>query len=378
MPPAPPPPGPSAETPLVRFEGVEKSYGVGASPAVRHLDLDVRRGELLCLLGPSGSGKTTTLMMLAGFEQPTRGRILLEGRDVVRLPAHRRNLGVVFQSYALFPHMSVAENVAFPLEVRGVRRAERDARARRALDTVRLGTFGDRRPGQLSGGQQQRVALARALVFEPPMVLLDEPLGALDKSLREEMQFEIRRLHRELGVTMMYVTHDQSEALTLSDRVAVFRAGRIRQVAPPRQLYERPADGFVAGFVGENNRLPGLVLAADGEECRVRLDCGPTVAARTGPGIERGGRCAVAVRPERIAVAPVAAAELGADALPARLLEAIFQGDHVRLRLALGEAEVVSKRPAGGGALPEPGGPAALAWDPAHAIAFPEDEAETG
>ncbi len=369
-----PPAATHPDAPLVRFEGVRKSYG-GTHPAVVRIDLDVRRGELLTLLGPSGSGKTTTLMMLAGFEQPTGGRILLEGRDLAPVPPHRRNLGVVFQSYALFPHMSVAENVAFPLEVRGVRRAERDARARRALDTVRLSGLADRRPGQLSGGQQQRVALARALVFEPPMVLLDEPLGALDKSLREEMQFEIRRLHRELGVTMLYVTHDQSEALTLSDRVAVFRAGLIRQVAPPRQLYERPADGFVAGFVGENNRLPGLVLAADGEECRVRLDCGPVVVARTGPGIERGGRCAVAVRPERIAVAPVSAADLGDDALPARLLEAIFQGDHVRLRLDLGGAEVVAKRPAGGGALPEPGGPAALAWDAAHATAFPEDAA---
>ncbi|MFT8243618.1 ABC transporter ATP-binding protein [Roseomonas sp. BN140053] len=362
------------DTGLVRFESVEKSYGASAV-AVRDLHLTVERGELLSLLGPSGSGKTTTLMMLAGFEQPTRGRILLEGRDIARTPPHRRGIGVVFQSYALFPHMSVADNIAFPLEVRGVSRREREGRARRALDMVRLAGFGDRRPSQLSGGQQQRVALARALVFEPPIVLLDEPLGALDKNLREEMQFEIRRLHRELGVTMLYVTHDQGEALTLSDRVAVFRAGRIRQLAAPRQLYERPADSFVAGFVGENNRLPGTVLRLDEGECRVRLDAGAEVFATAAAGVAAGGRCVVMVRPERVAVAPVAAEDLGEDALPARLIEAIFQGDHIRLRLSLGSGEVVAKRPAGGGALPEPGGPAALAWDVGHGIAFLEEDA---
>ena len=370
------PADPTPDPVLARFEGVEKSYAVGALPAVRRLDLDVRRGELLTLLGPSGSGKTTTLMMLAGFERPTRGRILLEGRDVARLPPHRRGLGVVFQSYALFPHMSVAENVAFPLEVRGVRRAEREARALRALDTVRLSGRGGRRPAQLSGGQQQRVALARALVFDPPMVLLDEPLGALDKALREEMQAEIRRLHRELGVTMMYVTHDQSEALTLSDRVAVFRAGEVRQISPPRALYEHPADAFVAGFVGENNSLPGTVLDLEDDGCRARLDCGPTVAARAGGGLAAGGRCVVTVRPERVAVATLPAAELdGEDVLPARVLEAVFGGDHVRLRLAIGEgpgAELVSRRPVGGGPLPEPGSPAAVAWGADDALAFPE------
>ena len=329
---------------LVRFEGVRKAYGGAASGyAVQRLDLSVEKGELLTLLGPSGSGKTTTLMMLAGFEQPTEGRILLEGRDIARLPAHKRGIGVVFQSYALFPHMTVAENLAFPLEVRGVPKAERAERVRRALAMVRLERFADRRPTQLSGGQQQRIALARAMVFEPPIVLLDEPLGALDKSLREEMQYEIRALHQRLGLTMMYVTHDQAEALTLSDRIAVFEGGLIRQLAPPRTIYERPANAFVAGFVGENNRLPGRVVAQEGGVLRVALEC------------------VVTVRPERVAVAPVAAEDLGEGALPAILREAIFQGDHVRLRLEMGQGgEVLAKRAVGGGSMPEPGAAAAL------------------
>jgi putative spermidine/putrescine transport system ATP-binding protein len=359
-----------AET-LVRFEGVRKTYAAGGPAAVAGLDLDIARGELMTLLGPSGSGKTTTLMMLAGFEAPSAGRILLDGRDIAPLPPHRRGIGVVFQSYALFPHMSVAENVAFPLSVRGVPRAERQARVARALDMVRLGGFGERRPAQLSGGQQQRVALARALVFEPPIVLLDEPLGALDKALREEMQLEIRHLHQRLGVTMMYVTHDQAEALTLSDRIAVFEGGRIRQVADPATLYNRPADAFVAGFVGENNLLPGEIAAREGEEVTVRLRCGPVVAAQAADCGGPGEACLLAIRPERIAVAAVTAAELGAGALPAVLREAIFLGDHVRLRLAVGDGgEVLAKRPAGLGRLPEPGGPAAIAWPEGAAFAF--------
>ncbi|MFC4169742.1 ABC transporter ATP-binding protein [Teichococcus aestuarii] len=363
--------------PLVRFEGVRKAYGAAASGyAVQRLDLEVEKGELLTLLGPSGSGKTTTLMLLAGFEMPSEGRILLGGRDIARLPPHRRGIGVVFQSYALFPHMSVAENVAFPLEVRGVPKAARAERVRKALAMVRLESFGERRPTQLSGGQQQRVALARAMVFEPPIVLLDEPLGALDKALREEMQYEIRALHQRLGLTMMYVTHDQQEALTLSDRIAVFEGGRIRQLAAPRRLYEQPENAFVAGFVGENNRLPGVVRSApEGEgrdrAIRVMLDSGTEVLARPVDAGAPGSRCLVAVRPERVAVAAILASEMGEDALSARLVEVIFQGDHVRLRLSLGDgAEVVAKRPVGAGMLPEPGTLVSVAWDPAHAHAF--------
>ena len=359
-----------AET-LVRFEGVRKSSGADGAAAVVGLDLDIARGELMTLLGPSGSGTTTTLMMLAGFEEPSSGRILLDGKDIAHTPPHRRGIGVVFQSYALFPHMTVAENVAFPLSVRGMGRAERDARVVKALAMVRLEGYADRRPVQLSGGQQQRVALARAMVFEPPIVLLDEPLGALDKALREEMQLEIRHIHQRLGVTMMYVTHDQAEALTLSDRIAVFEGGRIRQCADPKMLYDRPADAFVAGFVGENNLLPGRVEARAGDDCTVRLRCGPMITARAVDRGEVGDRCLVAIRPERIAVAGVTASDLGEGAMPAILQEAIFLGDHVRLRLSIGDGgEILAKRPAGIGTLPDPGGPVAIAWPEGAARAF--------
>jgi putative spermidine/putrescine transport system ATP-binding protein len=357
------------DDPLLRFERVSKRYpaparGAAQPAALAALDLDVARGELLTLLGPSGSGKTTTLMLLAGFETPDSGRILLEGRDIARLPAHRRGIGVVFQSYALFPHMTVAENVAFPLEARKVPRGERAARVARALEMVRLPEYGDRRPAQLSGGQQQRVALARAMVFEPPIVLLDEPLGALDKALREEMQHEIRTLHQRLGLTMLYVTHDQSEALTLSDRIAVLAGGELRQVAAPRDLYDEPADAFVAGFVGENNRLPARVLATDGGIARLALDGGGEMPARLGEPLAPGTACVLMVRPERVRLD-------AAGGLPAQLTEALFQGDHVRLRLALGGgAEVIAKRPVGEARLPEPGTMVSLGWEAADARAF--------
>ena len=226
--------------PLVKFLDVEKSYD-GRTLAVRDLTLEVARAEFLTLLGPSGSGKTTTLNMLAGFERPTRGEILLGGRPVDRLPPYERNIGMVFQNYALFPHMTVGENVAFPLSVRRIRRAEIAERVRRALAMVRLEAFADRRPAQLSGGQQQRIALARALVFEPSLVLMDEPLGALDKKLREQMQIEIKLLHERFGLTVVYVTHDQSEALTMSDRIAVFHDGRVVQQGTPDLLYSDPS-----------------------------------------------------------------------------------------------------------------------------------------
>ncbi len=357
------------QDPLLRFEAVSKAYAAGRGAArqpaaLDRLDLDVARGELLTLLGPSGSGKTTTLMLLAGFETPDSGRILLEGRDIARLPAHRRGIGVVFQSYALFPHMTVAENVAFPLEARGIPKPERARRVARALETVRLPDLAERRPAQLSGGQQQRVALARALVFEPPVVLLDEPLGALDKALREEMQHEIRALHRRLGLTMLYVTHDQSEALTLSDRIAVLSGGRLRQVATPRALYEQPADAFVAGFVGENNRLPATLLAVRDGQATLRLDCGAVVGARAALAAAPGARCIVMVRPEHVA------ASARPDALPARLAEALFQGDHLRLRLVLPDgAEITARQPAAA-PLPEAGAALPIGWDPRDARAF--------
>jgi putative spermidine/putrescine transport system ATP-binding protein len=357
--------------PIVTFERVRKTYDGATEAAVHDLDLQVTQGEFLTLLGPSGSGKTTTLMMLAGFEEPSSGRITVAGADMARVPPHRRGLGVVFQNYALFPHMSVAGNVAFPLSVRGVSRAGQKARIADALAMVRLEGFADRRPAQLSGGQQQRVALARALVFQPKLVLMDEPLGALDRALREEMQDEIRRIHAALGVTVLYVTHDQAEALTMSDRIAVFHQGRLRQVAAPAALYERPADAFVARFVGETNFLPGEISGHDGEECAIRLADG-RVLEGTAVDAPAQGRAVLAVRPERIAVAAVAAHDLSDSALPARVVETVYLGDAVRLRLDLGGGvTLVAKRPvAAAGAALAPGAEVAVAWAPEHARVF--------
>ena len=369
-----------SKLPLVRFRHVRKSYDGGAA-AVRDLSLEVAPGELLTLLGPSGSGKTTTLMLLAGFERPDAGDIFLEERPIARTPPHRRGIGVVFQNFSLFPHLTVAGNVAFPLRVRGVPRAEQESRVARALDMVHLVGLDDRLPAQLSGGQQQRAALARALVFEPRLVLLDEPLGALDRQLREAVQLELRHLHERLGVTMIYVTHDQAEAITLSDRIAVFADGAVRQLGTPQQLYDDPGSAFVARFIGENNRLPGRIEAIEDDLALVRLDCGPTVEARLADA-GAGEACVVSVRPERIAVAAVAAEEMGEGALPATVIEVIFHGDHIRLRLEVGlpgapAAPVTVKRPAG---VPmvglQPGQPAAIAWQPYHARAFrPEPDA---
>jgi putative spermidine/putrescine transport system ATP-binding protein len=357
---------------LARFRGVRKTYD-GVVLVVKDLDLDIVRGEFLTLLGPSGSGKTTTLMMLAGFETPTAGDISLEGRDLARLPPHKRDIGMVFQNYALFPHMSVAENVAFPLSVRGIASAEIGPRVDRALNMVRLTSFGNRRPGQLSGGQQQRVALARALVFEPKLVLMDEPLGALDKQLREEMQLEIRHLHEHLGVTIVYVTHDQAEALTLSDRVAVFHDGRIQQLDAPKVLYERPRNAFVARFIGENNRLPGSIEAIDRDRCLVRLDHGVRIAARMADATAIGQPAIVSVRPERIDLRPSGSSdERSLNRLPARLRETIYLGDHVRVRLQVGgRDDCMVKLPiTRAGAMLQPDASLDLVWAPDDCLAF--------
>ncbi|QQO37564.1 ABC transporter ATP-binding protein [Bradyrhizobium diazoefficiens] len=252
----------------IALHNLQKSYG-GAT-AVDDVSLSISPGEFISLLGPSGSGKTTTLMMIAGFELPDSGQVLLDDKDITRLPPHRRELGVIFQNYALFPHMTVAENVAYPLRMRRMARADIEDRVRRVLDQVHLGTLASRYPHQMSGGQQQRVAIARALVFDPPVLLLDEPLGALDRKLREHLRNEIKNLHKQVGKTMVYVTHDQDEALAMSDRVAVMHEGRIRQVSAPHDIYRRPADLFVASFVGEVNLIPatiksGVALNAAGE-----------------------------------------------------------------------------------------------------------------
>ncbi len=349
---------PAADT-LVEFVALQKTYD-GVSLVVQDLNLKIRRGEFLTLLGPSGSGKTTTLMMLAGFEAPTDGRIYLDGAAIEGLPPHKRDIGMVFQNYALFPHMTVRQNVAFPLSVRRRPAAEIRDRVERALQVVRLAGYEDRRPAQLSGGQQQRVALARALVFEPKLVLMDEPLGALDKQLREQMQIEIKHLHERLGVTMVYVTHDQTEAMTMSDRIAVFNEGRIQQLDTAIGLYERPATAFVAQFIGENNRLPGTVLEQRDGCARVRLDDGTVVAAlAVNPGTER---TTLSIRPERAAIDP--AEDVGDNRFAAVVRELIYLGDHRRVRLSLaGREDFVVKVPAGHahGAL-APGATVTVGW----------------
>jgi len=317
--------------PLVRFSGVQKTYD-GSTLVVRELNLDIQSGEFISLLGPSGSGKTTTLMMLAGFESPTAGDILLNGRQITGTPPHKRNFGMVFQNYALFPHMTVAQNVAYPLTVRDVPKAEQEQRVKKALDMVRLTGMGDRLPARLSGGQQQRVALARALVFNPQLVLMDEPLGALDKQLREHMQLELKELHRQLGVTFVYVTHDQGEALTMSDRVAVFNEGIIQQLADAKSLYETPTNRFVAGFVGDSTVLRGK-LHSDGNSITLQ---GLGVSLR-GLNINQsavGSLVEACVRPERIALHPQAPSQT--NCLAAKVAGIVYYGDHVRLLCDLG------------------------------------------
>jgi putative spermidine/putrescine transport system ATP-binding protein len=316
--------------PIVRFIDVQKSYD-GEILVVKSLNLDIARGEFLTMLGPSGSGKTTCLMMLAGFEPATHGEITLNSKPINNVPPHKRGIGMVFQNYALFPHMTVAENLAFPLEVRHMSKEDTESRVTRALEMVRLPEFGGRRPGQLSGGQQQRVAVARALVFDPDLVLMDEPLGALDKNLREEMQYEIKHIHETLGVSVVYVTHDQSEALTMSNRIAVFDDGIVQQLSTPDELYERPENAFVAGFIGENNRLMGTVKEVNGDVCIVEVDGGGAVQALPVNVAGIGERATLSLRPERVTINP----EIGSvpNVFEGKVEELIYLGDHIRSRI---------------------------------------------
>jgi spermidine/putrescine transport system ATP-binding protein len=295
-----------AAPPSVRLEAVTKRFG--ALAAVRELTLDIPRGEFFTLLGPSGCGKTTTLRMVAGFEEPTEGRVLLEGEDVTGRPAFKRPTNTVFQSYALFPHLSVEKNVAFGLQRKKVDRGEVRRRVAEELERVGLAAEAKRRPAQLSGGQQQRVALARALVNRPAVLLLDEPLGALDLKLRKQLQVELKRIQREVGITFIYVTHDQEEALTMSDRIAVMNRGVIEQSADPESVYERPATTFVAGFIGVSNLMPGEVVTTNGADTELRLDAGPTVRTADSGGAQVGERCHAVVRPEKLGLEPAGAA----------------------------------------------------------------------
>jgi putative spermidine/putrescine transport system ATP-binding protein len=351
---------------FVDFIDVEKNYG--SFQAVRRLNLSVGRGEFLTFLGPSGSGKTTTLNMLAGFERPSQGVITLDGKSVDRLPPYDRNIGMVFQNYALFPHMSVADNVAFPLSVRKYPKAEIAPRVTRALEMVKLERFKDRKPTQLSGGQQQRVALARALVFEPALVLMDEPLGALDKKLREHMQIELKQIHEMLGVTIVYVTHDQSEALTMSDRVAIFESGSIVQIGTPDALYNEPATAFVAGFIGENNALDGEVESISNGRCVVALPKGLKVAALPIGDLRPGAPVQLTVRPERIVLS-------NANGQPDNRLQAtvdgcIYHGDHQRLLARLASGQVLTVK-IGPEATMAAGEAIALCWPASDCRAFP-------
>jgi len=353
--------------PGVAFRQVSKRYG--AVHALRPLDLEIRPGEFLTLLGPSGSGKTTLLNIAAGFLDPDGGRVMIGETDVTALPPRARNIGMVFQNYALFPHLDVFENVAYGLRVRKVAGAALRERVTSVLKMVELGDFGGRAISQLSGGQQQRVALARAMVIEPDLLLMDEPLGALDRQLRKHVQLEIRRLHTEEPRTTIYVTHDQEEALVMSDRVAIMRDGRIEQIGTPSELYESPASAYIASFLGESNLLPVQVLGTDGAGTRFRVD-GHDEAFALGPGAGRQapGPALLLVRPESLSPAPD-----GAPGLPARVEEVVYLGELTATRLSLGSGQHVWMRAMN--VPPHPPGTAIrVVWDPAKARFLPTVE----
>ena len=319
----------------VEVQSLSKHFG--EFRAVEDVTFDIRAGELLTLLGPSGSGKTTLLMMIAGFSRPTAGSIRIAGQEIVHLPPHKRNIGMVFQNYALFPHMTVAENIAYPLRLRKFGKAEIQERVKKALDLVQLGSFGDRRIGELSGGQRQRIALARAIVFEPRILLMDEPLSALDKQLRETMQIEIRRLHDRLGMTTISVTHDQREALTMSDRIAVFSRGQLAQIATPSDLYEKPQSKFIAEFIGESSFLP---LTRDGSGWRH----GTRPIHYADDMAERDGQGLLMLRPERVRIVPAATERDDANLFPGTVRTLVYQGESLLFDVVLDGGEAVFVR----------------------------------
>jgi spermidine/putrescine transport system ATP-binding protein len=352
--------------PSVRLEGVTKRFG--DFTAVRAMNLDIPRGEFFTMLGPSGCGKTTTLRMVAGFEEPSEGRVLLDGEDVTGQPAFRRPTNTVFQSYALFPHRSVEKNVAFGLERQKVDRAEVKRRVAEELERVGLAAEARRRPAQLSGGQQQRVALARALVNRPAVLLLDEPLGALDLKLRKQLQVELKRIQREVGITFIYVTHDQEEALTMSDRIAVMNRGVVEQVADPETVYERPATTFVAGFIGVSNLMPAEVVSANGGGAELKLDAGPVVRTRDSGGASLRERVHAVVRPEKL-VLSTASAQAPADgaSVEVQVQNSLYLGtatqmtvqlhDGTRMTVLVPNADAEARHE-----LPVPGDQARLSW----------------
>jgi putative spermidine/putrescine transport system ATP-binding protein len=338
-------------------EGLGKRYG--AAVALKATHLEVRKGELLTLLGPSGSGKTTLLQMISGLVEPSEGRLLIDGRDATWLPPGERGIGMVFQSYALFPHLSVAENVAYPLRMRKAGSAEIAREVARALDMVHMSAFGQRLPRELSGGQQQRVALARCFVYRPEVILLDEPLGALDKNLREHMQLEIRKLHRELGATFIYVTHDQEEALTLSDRICLMNQAQVEQVGTPAEMYDAPASRFAASFIGHSNLLHGTIT--DGAGPPSLAWCGrqlPLPASAPG-----SGEATVMVRPEN---ARLVSAEQGT--LHGKVREVVFQGSDLKVIVDIGGDQTFGVRTSCQGSRPKADDPIGVVWEAAHSV----------
>jgi len=342
----------------VRLAAVRKSFG--SVVAVHNVDLEIRRGTIFSLLGPSGCGKTTTLRLIAGFERPDAGDVYIRGERVTPIPPYRRNFSMVFQSYALFPHLSVAENVAFGLRMRGMARSRRAEAVRDALALVKLDPLADRYPRQLSGGQQQRVALARAIVVKPAVLLLDEPLGALDKMLREEMQIELRSLQQRLGITAVFVTHDQEEALTLSDRVAVMRNGIIEQTGAPREIYDRPRTEFVAGFLGASNFIDGTVVAREGDTATVETSAG-RASLRGDSAI--GQRVRIAIRPERLRME-----RFDGAGLPARVRDIVYRGPVTHFYLESAGGPLISYQQNAGANEWAVGDQVRCAWDPESAV----------
>jgi putative spermidine/putrescine transport system ATP-binding protein len=359
----------------VRIDDVTKRYGDAV--AVDRVSLDIRQGEFLTLLGASGSGKSTLLNLIAGFVTPDAGRVLLDGADLAGVRPHRRNMGVMFQNYALFPHLTVEANVAYPLQQRKVRRAEIRRRVADVLDLVQLGQHARRLPLQLSGGQQQRVALARSIVFEPPVLLLDEPMGALDKSLRESLQYEMKAIHERLGITFVQVTHDQSEALAMSDRIAVLHSGRVEQVGTPHELYYRPQTRRVAEFMGESNLFEGRTDGADGL-MSIRDD-DIVIVAPNELGFAANDRVTVSIRPEHIRLVGEGSGS-PAPTHHGHVTEMAFLGSHRRLtvRLASGR-DITVLEPASSAAEPlQPGAPARVTWQPADVIVLPKESPRGG
>jgi spermidine/putrescine transport system ATP-binding protein len=368
-------PSSSSGPPVIEIDHVTKRFGDFV--AVDDAHFTIAQGEFFSMLGPSGCGKTTTLRMIAGFETPSEGAIRLEGADVSRVPPYKRNVNTVFQHYALFPHMSVWDNVAFGPRSRKVDKHETARRVDELLEVVRLAEYARRRPAQLSGGQQQRVALARALVNYPSALLLDEPLGALDLKLRQVMQFELKRIQRELGITFVYVTHDQEEALTMSDRIAVMNAGNVEQIGPPTEIYDDPATVFVAGFIGQANLWPASVVSTDETYADVR-SLGTSLKTHTGrTRIEAGGAATVMVRPERVRVA--VDEPDGPARVAATVADLTFQGPVVRLSLAAPDGSPILAHVGADQDLPllRPGDPVWATWAPDAACVLPPADIPT-